>query len=99
MSEREASDMNKPVYVGPPMMRSLCRIIVAILLVVAGRTSNTDAQTVTNLHSFGSSPSDGQNPYAELVPGSDGNFYGTATTGGTNDNGAVFRISPSGNYT
>ena len=97
MSEREASGMNKPVYVGLPMVRSLCPIIVAILLVLAGRSTN--AQTVTNLHSFGSSPSDGKNPYAGLVQGSDGNFYGTAVSGGTNNNGTMFRISPSGNYT
>ncbi len=53
----------------------------------------------TNLYSFGSSPTDGFNPRAGLVQGSDGNFYGTTLNGGTNDDGTVFRISPSGNYT
>ncbi len=37
------------------------------------------------------------------MQGSDGDFYGTAVGGfatfGTNDNGCVFRISPSGSYT
>jgi uncharacterized repeat protein (TIGR03803 family) len=64
--------------------------------------------TYTNLHSFVGSPSDGNNPRAGLVQGSDGNFYGTTIGGGpTNSDpffgvygfGTVFRISPSGTYT
>jgi len=54
--------------------------------------------TETNLHSFGY-PTDGQNPNAGLVQGSDGNFYGTTEYGGTHSDGTVFRISPSGTYT
>ena len=41
---------------------------------------------------------DGANPYAGLVQGSDGNFYGTTYFGGTNGDGNVFRISPSGRF-
>ena len=58
----------------------------------------------TILHSFVGSPSDGREPYAGLVEGSDGNFYGTTRFGGTSANcfdgcGTVFRISPSGSET
>jgi len=53
----------------------------------------------TNLHSFDGYPNDGSNPYAGLIQGSDGNFYGTTRTGGTNDYGTVFRISPTGSET
>jgi uncharacterized repeat protein (TIGR03803 family) len=55
----------------------------------------------TNLHSFVGPPSDGGFPYAALVQGSDGNFYGTTAGVGTygNGTGTVFRISPSGSYT
>jgi uncharacterized repeat protein (TIGR03803 family) len=54
----------------------------------------------TNLYSFGNSPNDGMTPYAGLVQGSDGNFYGTTYAGGANlYGGTVFRISPSGSYT
>jgi uncharacterized repeat protein (TIGR03803 family) len=74
--------------------------LVIVLVVVAGRAFNAEAQTETNLHSFVGSPSDGRYPYAGLVQGSDGNFYGTTEGGGTtNNNGTVFRISPSGTYT
>ncbi len=50
----------------------------------------------TNLYSFGSYPNDGADPQAGLVQGSDGNFYGTTSQGGTSGEGTVFRISPSG---
>jgi uncharacterized repeat protein (TIGR03803 family) len=59
--------------------------------------------TLTTLYQFGRQPTDGLSPYAGLVQGSDGNFYGTTGDGGTNYNsfyrtgeGTVFRISPSG---
>jgi uncharacterized repeat protein (TIGR03803 family) len=40
--------------------------------------------------------SDGSLPYASLVRGADGNFYGTTTAGGCCGFGTVFRLSPSG---
>jgi uncharacterized repeat protein (TIGR03803 family) len=52
----------------------------------------------TNLYSFGYAP-DGFNPYAPLVQGSDGNFYGTTYFGGPRGVGTLFRISPGGTYT
>ena len=53
----------------------------------------------TALYSFVGSPSDGQNPSAGLVQGSDGNFYGTTRHGGTYGDGTVFRIGPNGGET
>jgi uncharacterized repeat protein (TIGR03803 family) len=55
--------------------------------------------TLTNLHLFSGYPSDGGYPYAVLVQGSDGSFYGTTESGGANNSGTVFRISPSGSFT
>ncbi len=55
--------------------------------------------TYTNLYAFTGSPNDGSRPLAGLVQGSDGNFYGTTANGGTNNDGTVFRISPTGAYT
>jgi uncharacterized repeat protein (TIGR03803 family) len=51
------------------------------------------------LHSFVSSPTDGGEPEAGLVQGSDGNLYGTTYDGGAYYAGTVFRISPSGSLT
>ena len=39
------------------------------------------------------------NPYAGLVQGTDGNFYGTTSEGGANGYGTVFKITPSGTLT
>src|ERR1017187_7875447 len=80
-------------------MKTLQIPLVIVLVVLAGRTFDAHAQTVTILHSFGSYPADGGYPYDGLVQGSDGNFYGTTFEGGTNGGGAVVRISPGGSYT
>ncbi len=42
--------------------------------------------------------SDGSNP-GNLLQGSDGNFYGLTLLGGANDNGTVFKLTPSGTLT
>jgi len=61
--------------------------------------------TLTTLYNFCSQPgcSDGSNPlFGQLVQGSDGNFYGTTSGGGTGAYGAqgtVFKITPSGALT
>jgi uncharacterized repeat protein (TIGR03803 family) len=95
--------MNKPIYVGLVTGKTLRIVIGAILLVSAGRTFNAGGQTLTTLWNFtfvyGFYGTNGVNPYAPLVQGSDGNFYGTALAGGANDLGCVFQISPTGNLT
>jgi uncharacterized repeat protein (TIGR03803 family) len=58
----------------------------------------TPGGSYASLYSFGSQPFDGTHPSAGLILGGDGNFYGTAYYGGTNNFGTVFRISPGGSY-
>jgi uncharacterized repeat protein (TIGR03803 family) len=58
----------------------------------------TPAGAVTLLHAF-TNGVDGSYPYASLTQGSDGNFYGTTTLGGTNHHGAVFKITSAGALT
>jgi uncharacterized repeat protein (TIGR03803 family) len=53
---------------------------------------------LTSLYSF-TNGVDGANPQAGLVQGSDGNFYGTAYSGGAYGWGTVFKISTRGNLT
>lgn len=56
---------------------------------------------VTTLHSFGdgSVANDGSGPNTGLIQGSDGNFYGTTSSGGSANHGAIFKITPSGQLT
>jgi uncharacterized repeat protein (TIGR03803 family) len=58
----------------------------------------TPAGALTTLYEF-SYGSGGANPFAGLVQGSDGNFYGTTVAGGTNNEGTVFKITPAGALT
>ena len=72
----------------------------SLLLVFCVAIANVSpAQTLTTLHNFAGHPNDGADPYAGLVQGTDGNFYGTTSSGGANNNGTVFKITPSGTVT
>jgi uncharacterized repeat protein (TIGR03803 family) len=56
------------------------------------------AGTLTTLHNFDGT--DGSNPIAALIQGTDGNFYGTSYGGGTGGGwGTVFEMTPSGKVT
>jgi uncharacterized repeat protein (TIGR03803 family) len=52
----------------------------------------------TTLHSFCTWKNclDGQDPAGGLVQATNGNFYGTTTSGGANGHGTIFEIAPSG---
>jgi uncharacterized repeat protein (TIGR03803 family) len=50
--------------------------------------------TLTMLYAFNAT--DGNQPFAGLVQGTDGNLYGTTTAGGANFAGTVFKIAPDG---
>jgi uncharacterized repeat protein (TIGR03803 family) len=55
----------------------------------------TPQGVLTTLYDFCSLPNcaDGFSPQAALIQGTDGNFYGTTTTGGSGGAGTVFRFS------
>ncbi len=57
------------------------------------------AMTLTILHQFQSSQGEGFDPLGRLVQASDGNFYGTTTSGGTSNSGTVFKVDSTGNFT
>ena len=56
----------------------------------------TSNGTISTLHSFTGTGSDGSNPYAGLVQGTDGSFYGTTSAGGSSNLGTVFKITSNG---
>ena len=61
----------------------------------------TSSGTLTTLYKFCSDGDclDGSLPAAPLVQGTDGNFYGTTSTGGDYGGGTTFMITPSGVFT
>src|SRR5580698_6013177 len=88
---RSTSGMNKRIRMHLVSGKTCYLItITSILFVLAGRLDNAGAQSLTNLYYFGSSPSDGGSPYAGLVQGGNGDFYGTTLSGGTSNFGTVF---------
>jgi uncharacterized repeat protein (TIGR03803 family) len=58
----------------------------------------TPAGVESVLYSFAGG-SDGEHPYAGVIEGRDGNFYGTTYQGGTNGYGTVFKLTPGGTET
>lgn len=61
----------------------------------------TPGNVLTTLYSFCSEANctDGTLPLARVVEGTDGNFYGTTSYGGTNNAGTFFRVSSAGAFT
>ncbi len=61
----------------------------------------TPTGELTTLYTFCSQPNctDGSTPFAGLVQGSNGNFYGVTYKGGANGDGTIFEITPTGKLT
>jgi uncharacterized repeat protein (TIGR03803 family) len=69
-------------------------MIVLFISAAAARTAT--AQTFTVLHEFQGAPNDGSRPHAGLVQDAAGNLYGTTFTGGSSDEGSVFKFDTTG---
>ena len=54
--------------------------------------SPSDQETV--LHAFGSTSGDGIEPNGSLIMDASGNLYGVTKSGGANNTGTVFEITP-----
>src|SRR5579863_8758830 len=75
---------------------ALTVVVVFGLGVVA--TPRAQAGTFTVLHNF-TGTTDGGNPYADMVADTEGNFYSTASGGGTSGKGVVFKMDARGKET
>jgi len=76
----------------------ICRLSLTFLFCAVALIA-APAQSIffTTLLNFNSA--NGAAPYAGLVQGRDGNFYGTTPWGGANNNGTVYKITPAGTLT
>ncbi|MBZ5571931.1 MAG: hypothetical protein LAO09_08635 [Acidobacteriia bacterium] len=64
----------------------------ALFLLCVAMAGVSSAQVFTNLASFDGGR--GANPDSALVQGTDGNLYGTASGGGNQGSGTIFRVAP-----
>jgi uncharacterized repeat protein (TIGR03803 family) len=71
--------------------------LVTVLLSVAIASQPAQAQTFTTLLSL--NVTDGANVFAPLIQASNGELYGTTTSGGTDCCGTVFKLTPNGTLT
>src|ERR1700710_2836487 len=85
------------------MRFSKAHFLVAPLLgicLTAGFETGASASTYKVLYNFCHGGkfvcSDGKNPAANLVADSAGNFYGTASAGGSDGSGTIFELARSG---
>jgi uncharacterized repeat protein (TIGR03803 family) len=62
--------------------------VVAMTLAAAAQATSS---TMTNFNNY-----NGAYPYAGLIQGADGNFYGTTLFGGTRNVGTVYKVTPYG---
>src|SRR5204862_6746576 len=75
------------------------RFLTALSILVAIFCSRGEAQVYEKVFSFTNdqpASNTGEYPYASLVQGGDGNFYGTTQKGGANRFGTVFKMTPAG---
>jgi uncharacterized repeat protein (TIGR03803 family) len=74
-------------------LNPLTKVCGVLILWAMGATA-LPAQTLTTLVNFNGT--DGNQPNVSLVQGIDGNLYGTTTLGGTDGDGTVFKMTPTG---
>ena len=78
-----------------PSFMKLRKTTNIALILCAFSASVLSAETITVLHSFDNG-TDGSYPWGALVQGTNGDFYGTASGGGANSQGVVFKITAAG---
>ena len=71
-------------------------ILVGVNLLLAAVAQPAQSQTYSIIHNFTNTGTDGATPYGGPILDGKGNLYGTTYLGGSDGNGSVYRLSPSG---
>ena len=74
-------------------------LIVAAALAILVPLDGANAATFKVLYSFNAYSGDASDPWAGLIIDSAGNLYGTTYSGGSSNQGTVFKIAPDGTET
>jgi uncharacterized repeat protein (TIGR03803 family) len=77
-------------------MMAVALAMLAIVVMFAGAAVPAQAQIPTTVHGFQDVPTDACEAEGNIVQGRDGNMYGLGLYCGTNNTGAMYKISPSG---
>jgi uncharacterized repeat protein (TIGR03803 family) len=89
--------MKSNYYPGNPSgMMAIFLTMLAVVVMFAGAATPAQAQTPTTLHGFLDVPTDACQTEGNIVQGRDGNMYGLGLYCGTNNTGAMYKISPTG---
>src|ERR1039458_6052804 len=88
-----ASRPDREIRAKKILIRVACRVFAAMVSLMA---AGAGAQNIQPVYSFPQSPAI---PYAALVEGPDGNFYGTTWSGGSGGEGTVIEVTPNGLWT
>ena len=78
-------------------MRSSSLAICVLVCLWTG--DGAAAAKFKTLHTFAGAPGDGNEPNAQLLADSSGNFWSTTIQGGASDYGTVFKMAPDGTMT
>jgi uncharacterized repeat protein (TIGR03803 family) len=81
--------------------RAFAAFMAAMVVLTLAAAVAAQAQTYNVLYNFGSNPKDPLQPRGPdaIAQGRDGDLYTTSANGGANNNGTVFKVTPSGTVT
>ena len=90
------------VLIGTPPPGQVCTVTNGSGVIAHANITNVNVACTTGpettLYAF-SGGADGNYPDSGLTAGPDGNFYGTTTSGGANNLGTIYKITPAGTKT